>query len=141
MRGVRTGQSPNAKGNDQRVPNNLRLLQTQLENRGSYKLNRETETGDVWIDGRPIFRTVLELGTLPNATVKDVSHNVPFRELLRIYGYASDGMSTLPLPHSDGGASVVAVFAISGANGSIRISTGLDRTAYTTAYVVLEYTK
>lgn len=61
--------------------NNLNQLQTNLydyvdeENLIIYSLN-ETLTKKRWIDGRPIYRKVIDMGNLNNATNKAVSHGI-----------------------------------------------------------------
>lgn len=36
----------------------------------------ETVSGDTWINGKPVYRKVVEYGTLPNATLKSVAHGI-----------------------------------------------------------------
>lgn len=104
----------------------------------------ETRVG-TWIDGKPIYRKVINFGNLPNSTNKKISHNIDNIEtIINIGGYATEvGISTknfypLPLQYkgedSDYNAEVVAN------NTYVTISASKDRSNYV-AYVILEYTK
>lgn len=104
----------------------------------------ETRVG-TWIDGKPIYRKVINFGNLPNSTYKRISHNIDNIEtIINIGGYATEvGISTknfypLPLQYkgedSDYNAEVVAN------NTYVTISASKDRSNYV-AYVILEYTK
>ncbi len=98
---------------------------------------------------RQIFRKVINFGGLPNAGTTTIAHSItidavtqPLITFTRIYGCATDLLTPeyIPLPYS----STVAVtdnieLAVDATNVSIR--TGIDRTAFTTCYVVLEYLK
>lgn len=94
---------------------------------------------------RQVFRKVINFGALPNAAAKSVAHGITMTDsfiFTRIYGAASKptaAYSYLPLPY----ASPVLVnnieLSVDGTN--VIITTGSDRTAYTTTYVVLEYLK
>ena len=47
----------------------------------------ETVTNAKWIDGKPIYRKVVNFGTLPNATVKAVAHGiVGLTRTINLYG-------------------------------------------------------
>lgn len=47
----------------------------------------EVDTGKTWIDGKPIYRKVVDCGLLPNNTFKDVSHNISnLDEIINING-------------------------------------------------------
>lgn len=141
MRRLKSGSTPNRKGNDLRITRTAAELQDRLIEQSTYKLNQEVDTGETWIDGRAIYRMVTEVGPLPNATTKDVNHNVEsYAAIIRIWGWAQDGDTTLPLPHPNPtAANSVAIALLNGQR--IRIITGINRTGYTTAYIVLEYTK
>lgn len=117
----------------------------QLNAERSYS-TEETVTGKTWIDGKPIYRKVINFGALPNTSTKTVAHNLSNAIFLRIYGvaYASNIPNTYyyPLPYST--CSTVGVarnieLAVDGTN--VEIVTGADRSSLDTTYVVLEYVK
>lgn len=94
---------------------------------------------------RQVYRCVINFGALPNTTTKSVPHHLTFNpgfSMTRLYGSASksDATSFIPLPY----ASTTAVannieLSVTGTN--VVIKTGIDYSAYTTTYVVLEYLK
>lgn len=99
----------------------------------------ETKTNKVWIDGKPIYRKIVDIGTLPNASTKSVNHGISSLEsVVRTYGMAGGPASQLPLPFVSISSNTSIQFAIVGT--TIDIITGVDRSAYT-GWVAIEYTK
>lgn len=101
----------------------------------------EINTGKKWIDGKPIYRKVIEVGTLPNATTKTVAHGISnLGRVVQLYGqakYISEDI-TFPLPFiSRTNNACVELYAT---NTNIIVASGVDRTNQT-GYVVIEYTK
>lgn len=95
-------------------------------------------------DQRQVFRKVINFGALPNATTKSVPHNISLQAgytFTRIYGTATNpGNSFIPLPY----ASPTALnenIELEIDDTDINITTGIDRTSYTTCYIVAEYIK
>jgi len=93
---------------------------------------------------RQVFRKVINFGQLPNTTSKTVAHNLSPTStwsFTHIYGAASDtsGISYLPLPYAHPTASSNIAVSVDATN--VTITTGSDRTAYDTSYIVLEYIK
>lgn len=93
---------------------------------------------------RSVFRKVIDFGQLPNTTTKSVAHDLsPTSDwsFTRIYGTASDttGLTYIPLPYAHPTSSNN--IAINVDNTNVTITTGSDRTAYHTCYVVVEYLK
>lgn len=93
---------------------------------------------------RQVFRMAVDFGALPNATSKSVAHMIdtyPGYVFTRIYGAASksDGTSFIPIPFSSPTLNENIKIEVTGDN--VTITTGIDRTAYTTCYVILEYLK
>lgn len=102
----------------------------------------EVKTNKIWIDNKPIYRKVINFGTLPNTTDKLVDPNiVDLERIVTMKGLAynvADG-NTFPLPNvTTGGSQYTIDIAI--INKQIRIRTATDRTSMT-AYITLEYTK
>lgn len=85
-----------------------------------------------WIDGKPLYRKVINMGNLKNAEGKSVVHGLSNAVIRTFNGAATNGVVTI---------------SISGWNDEIYINnafivwnTKTDRSAYT-AYIILEYTK
>ena len=94
---------------------------------------------------RQVFRTVINFGALPNTGTTNVAHNIPninnLFSFTRIYGAATDpvALSYLPLPYA---SPVLANnIEVNVNNTNVTITTGSNRAAYTTSYVILEYLK
>lgn len=101
----------------------------------------ETLTGGTWIDGKPIYRKVIDFGALPNATEKAVDHNITnLDKMLLIMGVTTDGGSINPLPYANS-SNVIYSIMIYATNTQVCIRTGSDRRVFTQTYIILEYTK
>lgn len=95
-----------------------------------------------WIDGKPIYRKVIDMGALPNATAKDVQHNISnIDNIVHIYGWAyrSSDNFRIPLPFTSPDVSANALLGVLG--NYVRITTGTDRSSFAVSYAILEYTK
>lgn len=95
-----------------------------------------------WIDGKNLYRKVIDFGTLPNNTQANVNHNISnMGQMVNISGVAYTSSTRLPIPMV-GNSGIASGLAISIAvfNSTMRITTNADATAYS-AYVILEYTK
>lgn len=93
---------------------------------------------------RPVYRTVVNFGPLPNATTKTVPHNIPVNAgytFTRIYGAASNatGQSNIPIPFSSSVLNENIKLEITNTNASI--TTGIDYSSYTNCYIITEYIK
>lgn len=116
----------------------------QLNEERSYS-TEEQLTGKRWIDGKPIYRKVVNFGSLPNNAEKkvlyDISNVSEFTSVSGIaYRPAGLGKAYMPLPYPFRYASSVIDLYIDVDNESIVIGTASDRSGLT-AYVILEYTK
>ena len=98
------------------------------------------------IDGKPLYRKVINFGTLPTATTsstsaKNVAHNISNVDLFtKISGIAfnsSGATMPLPYPHFE---NVINQVTMSASKTNVTIGTGTDRSSFS-AYVILEYTK
>lgn len=106
----------------------------------SNKYSTEETIIGTWIDGKPIYRKVYFINSLPNATTNDISHNLSDVNFMRIYGIAyrdTDDFS-LPLPSASSTSENNIFLGVLG--DYIRITTGTDRSALS-AHIILEYTK
>lgn len=103
----------------------------------------ETPTNKRWIDGRIIYRKVINVGALPNTATKSTAHGLPSGFMLTdITGVTWQGGTGLhlPLPYTD--PSVVSGgIALLTDSTNVNVVTGSNRTTFVTTYVVLEYVK
>lgn len=112
----------------------------EIDNPNNY-LTTETVVG-TWL-GKPLYRKVVNTGALPNATTKEVAHNISnLKNVVRIYGYAylSSSNITYTLPHVAEGLITTQV-SVTILGNNIRIGTGIDRSGFEESYITLEYTK
>ena len=101
----------------------------------------ETVIG-TWIDGKPIYRKVIDFGALPNTNLKYVAHNINnIKIFTKAYGiaYRDSDKINMPLPYVNNSA-ITNGINIYTDNTKIYIRTGVDLTNVT-AHVILEYTK
>ena len=102
----------------------------------------EINTGAKWIDGSAIYKKTVNTGALPDNTSTATAHGISnISYILRIESWAerpSDHTTTsLPFISTTGSGSVT----IYADRTNITIWTNSDRTAYTTSYTTLYYTK
>ena len=93
---------------------------------------------------RQVFRTVVNFGVLPNATVKAVPHNIDFTNtysFTRIYGAATDPLAQVAIPIPLASATLVDNIEIGITATDVEIITSVNYSGYTTCFVVLEYIK
>lgn len=104
---------------------------------------KETNTRQRWINGKQIYRKVINTGTLPNATTTNTAHSISdLDDIVRMYGwgYRSSTGSRIPLPFADKDSADGGVqLDVDGTN--VNLSAGVNWSAYTESYVILEYTK
>ncbi len=99
----------------------------------------EIATHKRWIDGKVIYRKVIDVGALPNNTTNTVAHGITgVDKILEIYGSATNGIATRPLPYPSNVASDTIL--INTDTTVISITTGFNWSAYT-GKVVLDYAK
>ena len=104
----------------------------------------ETDTGMKWIDGKTIYRKVVDFGALPNATTKSVNINATnVNEIVKVSfltNNTSGGQTYyLPIPFYDTGTPSNSISAVA-TKTTVQITTGSNRSSWT-AYVIVEYTK
>lgn len=93
-------------------------------------------------DFRQGMRMVIDFGSLPNAGSKSVAHGITVSattSFTRIYATASDqvAFSYIPIPYASSTAANNIELSVSATN--VTITTGSNRTNFTTCIVVLEY--
>lgn len=96
-------------------------------------------TGAKWIDGSPIYRKVISIGTLPNNATKSVAHGITALDtVIHLYGAATSSANGLPIPYTHNTTNLQIVLNINSTD--VNCGTYTDRTAYN-GVVVIEYTK
>lgn len=93
-----------------------------------------------WIDNKPIYRKVIECGSLPNASNKDVTHNIQnLGVTIKCNGMAvrTSDSRALTIPDSTPGAEI----GCGVANANVYITTQNDRSSFNYSFLILEYTK
>lgn len=132
-------------------------IATNLKDTG-YHLTTEFVTSQLLFDVnndlnnlRPIYRTVVNFGALPAAGTKSVAHNIPdimvagttTFSFTKIYGAATNPTTVtfIPLPFVSASA-VTNQLQIAVDSTNVNITTGgIDYSAYTKSYIILEYVK
>ena len=99
----------------------------------------EIDTGMKWIDGKPLYRVVVNIGALPNNSSKSTTKAITnLNRIIKMSGYAYNGSTTLTIPYS---ASNPIALHYHKPSNSVVIETTSDRSAYTETYITIEYTK
>ena len=104
----------------------------------------EEQAVGTWIDGKTIYRKVIIFGALPNATKKDVAHNISnLEQFTKIEGIATRQDATkftqsLPLVYKDIERNYNTPLGVDAR--TVSIQTNEDRSMFN-CYVILEYTK
>lgn len=116
------------------------LLQVGGKNILKYSTS-ETNTGKIWIDGKPIYRKVVDLGSLPDTSQKKVSHNISNLDTVVFLSGMTTGEMKYIIPQTRGNQNYLEHQIGMWCNSTdITIETGRDRTS-TFAFAIIEYTK
>jgi len=114
---------------------------------GLYKLWRKftqpnsttaIQTGKFWIDGKPIYRKVIDMGALASSGATTVAHGLAgISEVVSLSGVANDIAAgafdkALPIPND--------VLPMTMGVTNIVITSASDLTAYEQCYAIVEYT-
>jgi len=91
---------------------------------------------------RQVYRKVINFGALLDAAAKTVAHAIDITDnvtVTRVYGSSTDttGHTYIPLPYAS--PTLVDNIELSLDATNVIVTTGKDRTAYDTTYVVVEY--
>ena len=120
------------------VATNVQTAIGELDGRDNYSTS-EAIIGK-WIDGRPIYRKVIDFGALPNNTHKEVAHNIADLDLvIKLYGCAKAPNAFAVLPYvtvEDGNYQIALEITAT----DVVVWTDYDRSAYS-GHVVVEYLK
>jgi len=93
---------------------------------------------------RQVFRKIINFGALPNTTSKSIAHGINITSgysFTRIYGAATNNTQTsfIPLPFASPIAAENIKLEIT--NTNVIITTGTNRSSYSTSYIIVEYIK
>lgn len=102
----------------------------------------EVNTGKKWIDGKPIYRKVVDCGALPNADFKYVNHNISnLGVIINVFvnSYTASGNGTM-LPYVNP-VSISGQISFTYSKTQIELRTATDYSSYVNTYAILEYTK
>lgn len=102
----------------------------------------ETVCG-TWIDGKPIYRKVINCGALPNTSTKNIAHGISNIDTVVLFQTVAKSPSAnvwLSLPATNP-VNVVYHVAIHITNTNIVITAGDNKSNYTQTYAIIEYTK
>ena len=90
-----------------------------------------------WIDGKTIYEVTVNIGELPNNTIKSINHGIAnINDIVYITGVAKSGNNFIPLPFV-GDNRGVSLFI---SKVQIFVTTGTDLTTYSGS-VTFRYTK
>lgn len=120
----------------------LNDVKNYINSENSYSTN-EVKSGGKWIDGKPIYRKVVDFGALPNASSKTVTFDAVNDDTwVSIMCIAKDNDNTvISIPFIDFN-NVNASISYYIKNNSITVNTGtINRSSITKCYFILEYTK
>ncbi len=98
----------------------------------------ETVVG-TWIDGKPLYRKVVNLGTLPNNDTKSIAHSIQnLKRVVKLEGFAgsSSHKGGITLPYAAN--TPISLYAD---NTNISVKTSSNVSGYTEAYAFVYYTK
>ena len=95
-----------------------------------------------WIDGKPLYQKTVDTGALPNATTKNIPHNISnIDKVVNIFGFSLSGTSTMPLPYTASNSDSKLSVQVTSSLVNISITCGTNRSNQTVSYVTLQYTK
>ena len=102
----------------------------------------EIETGE-WIDGKPVYKKTIDVGSLPIASSKYVDHGITnLDRVVSITGTATDSSKrSIPLPYNSGSTNYDQCIGVEVLPTQVRVNTlAADRSGFT-GYVTIHYTK
>ena len=106
-----------------------------------FEYSEEERVIGTWIDGKPLYRKVINFGALPNNTTKTIAHNISNVDMvIGISGVAFVNGLFYPLPLQYRGVDSTYNVEINVSKAAVIMSSNTDRSNLS-AYVVLEYIK
>lgn len=132
------GTQPSIPDVNKVMDSDLNQIKIGINNSTTYSTS-EIVIGE-WL-GKPLYRKVINFGSLPNNTAKNVAHGISnIGVVVRLGGYAVTSGTYFPLPLQYRGADSNYNVDLVCTAENVRMTSNTDRTSYT-AYVILEYTK
>lgn len=104
----------------------------------------ETETGETWVDGKPIYRRVVDIGALPDSSTKTITLGLTIDTLISLHGgvkAANAGFLPLPYTTYDGSTPYATWVSIDESGDLVVTDNGPFGTAGYTGVCIIEYTK
>lgn len=101
----------------------------------------EIDTGKIWIDGKKIYRKVINCGALPENEEKNIPHNIKDYDIfLSVRGIAfyKEAKSFISLPFASKGDESIKITVF---RENVIIGTYIVRNYFKESYAILEYTK
>lgn len=118
-------------------------VDAKIAAKGVYSTS-EVDTGKTWIDGKKIYRKVVNLGSLPKNTIKTTAHGITNADRfvdIRAIAYVSNSNTHLPIPYVHSGSNMADSLGIYVNATNVAISSpNYDFSLYS-GYAILEYTK
>ena len=122
--------------------NVLNDVKDYVDNSNSYS-TEEVKTGGTWIDGKPIYRKVVNFGALPNATSKNITFDNIYADTfvkVTVVAKSSSSGDAISIPYAAIGTTSDSInYVVS--NNMIRINTGTNYSSFDECHFILEYTK
>lgn len=100
----------------------------------------EVNTGVKWIDGRDVYRKVIDFGELPKSTNKTVGSGLENVTVIDIRGIAIKGEASIPLPYVTSTNQNVQMYYAANTN-QVSVTTVQDLSGYAESYIILLYVK
>lgn len=131
----------NAENAVNTVQSNLNTTDQNIEDLTTYSTTEKVV--GTWIDGKPIYRKVIDFGILPNSTNKEVQHNISnLQNFVKIDGIAirndNNFWQAIPLTYRSADTSYNTALTVT--QSKVVITCDADRSMFN-GYVILEYTK
>lgn len=92
-----------------------------------------------WIDGKPLYRKVVNLGALPDNNTKSIAHSIQnLKRVVKLEGFAGSSLNKggITLPHATN--TPIALYAD---DTNVSVKTTSNASVYTEAYAFVYYTK
>ena len=119
---------------------NYPIIDAEAQKSLVYSQN-ETDTGKTWIDGKKIYRKVINCGVLPNNEEKNIPHNIKDYDTflsIRAIAIYREAKSFISLPFASQGNESIKITVL---GENIVIGTYITRNYFKESYAILEYTK
>ena len=116
------------------------IQDTEAQKNLVYSQN-EIDTGKIWIDGKKIYRKVIDCGAVQGDTLKEIPTNiVNMEKVVKITAMATSNAYkiTTPIPYTSVGGKKKVIYV---QNNNIYIYIDAVEEHYDKCFAVLEYTK